>query len=553
MKDVILKAEDLYFSYDDEKTHSLNGLSLEIERGKKIAFMGANGSGKSTFFLCCNGINRPAKGRILLDGKPVEYTRQGLLNLRQKVGIVFQDPDNQLFSASVYQEISFGVLNLGLSEEDAKKEVEQVIQELEITPFRHKPTHALSGGQKKQVSIADILVMHPEIIILDEPAAALDPRHTQMVNQIVSKMTEQGITVLMSTHDVDYAYEWADQIFLFKDGQVLLQGTPVEVFSNATALAATNLHAPAVLELFHRLCKKGILKTSLPVPKNLGQLEAYIETANEPYYQGGTIPMNQAEKKAILVVSFGTSYHATREVTIDAIEQEIAGVYPDYRIYRAWTSKMIIAKLKKRDQIHIPTVREAMEQMAADGITDVVIQPTHVINGIENDLMKEDALSCRDRFHSIRFGTPLLTSEEDNRAIIQAVCEEFSDLAGDEVLVLMGHGTTHYANSIYAALDYTFKDYGHKNIFLGTVEAYPSMQSLLRMIREYSPRQVVLAPFMIVAGDHARNDMAGDDPQSWLCQFREAGFEVKPVLKGLGEYPLVRRMFVDHVADALKN
>ena len=220
MKDIILKAENLYFSYDDEKTHSLNGLSLEIERGKKIAFMGANGSGKSTFFLCCNGINRPAKGRILLDGEPIQYTRQGLLNLRQKVGIVFQDPDNQLFSASVYQEISFGILNLGVAEEEAKKEVEQVIDYLEITPFRHKPTHALSGGQKKQVSIADILVMHPEIIILDEPAAALDPKHTQMVNQIVNRLTEQGITVLMSTHDVDYAYEWADQIFLFKDGQV---------------------------------------------------------------------------------------------------------------------------------------------------------------------------------------------------------------------------------------------------------------------------------------------------------------------------------------------
>ena len=267
MKDIILKAENLYFSYDDEKTHSLNGLSLEIERGKKIAFMGANGSGKSTFFLCCNGINRPAKGRILLDGEPIQYTRQGLLNLRQKVGIVFQDPDNQLFSASVYQEISFGILNLGVAEEEAKKEVEQVIDYLEITPFRHKPTHALSGGQKKQVSIADILVMHPEIIILDEPAAALDPKHTQMVNQIVNRLTEQGITVLMSTHDVDYAYEWADQIFLFKDGQVLSQGTPAEVFSNQSALAATNLHQPAVLELFHRLCRKGILKTSLPILK----------------------------------------------------------------------------------------------------------------------------------------------------------------------------------------------------------------------------------------------------------------------------------------------
>ena len=553
MKDIILKAENLYFSYDDEKTHSLNGLSLEIERGKKIAFMGANGSGKSTFFLCCNGINRPAKGRILLDGEPIQYTRQGLLNLRQKVGIVFQDPDNQLFSASVYQEISFGILNLGVAEEEAKKEVEQVIDYLEITPFRHKPTHALSGGQKKQVSIADILVMHPEIIILDEPAAALDPKHTQMVNQIVNRLTEQGITVLMSTHDVDYAYEWADQIFLFKDGQVLSQGTPAEVFSNQSALAATNLHQPAVLELFHRLCRKGILKTSLPIPKNLRELEAYIEATNEPYYQGGTSHMNQLEKKAILVVSFGTSYHATREVTIDDIEQDIAAAYPDYKIYRAWTSKMILAKLKKRDHIHICNVKEAMEQMAADKITDVIIQPTHVINGIENDLMKEDALSYREYFHSIRFGTPLLTSEKDNQAIIQAITEEFPDLTKEDVLVLMGHGTTHYANSIYAALDYTFKDYGHKNIFLGTVEAYPSMQSLLRMVKEYNPRRVILAPFMIVAGDHARNDMAGDDPESWLCQFRESGFEVKPVLKGLGEYPRVRQMFVDHVADALKN
>lgn len=263
--------------------------------------------------------------------------------------------------------------------------------------------------------------------------------------------------------------------------------------------------------------------------------------------------MNQLEKKAILVVSFGTSYHATREVTIDAIEQDIAAAYPDYKIYRAWTSKMILAKLKKRDHIHICNVKEAMEQMAADKITDVIIQPTHVINGIENDLMKEDALSYREYFHSIRFGTPLLTSEKDNQAIIQAITEEFPDLTKEDVLVLMGHGTTHYANSIYAALDYTFKDYGHKNIFLGTVEAYPSMQSLLRMVKEYNPRRVILAPFMIVAGDHARNDMAGDDPESWLCQFRESGFEVKPVLKGLGEYPRVRQMFVDHVADALKN
>ena len=159
--EVILKAEDLYYSYDDENTHSLNGLSLEIKRGRKIAFMGANGSGKSTFFLSCMGILKPQKGTLYYKGEPYQYDKKGLLDLRSKVGIVFQDPDNQLFSASVYQEISFGILNLGVPEEEAKQEVEKVIDHLEITPFRHKPTHALSGGQKKQVSIADILVMHP--------------------------------------------------------------------------------------------------------------------------------------------------------------------------------------------------------------------------------------------------------------------------------------------------------------------------------------------------------------------------------------------------------
>lgn len=551
-EDIILKAENLYFSYDDENSHSLNGLSLEIKRGHKVAFMGANGSGKSTFFLCCNGIHRPSSGTLYFNGEPIDYSKKGLLDLRAKVGIIFQDPDNQLFSASVYQEISFGILNLGVSEEKAKEEVEQVIDHLEITPFRHKPTHALSGGQKKQVSIADILVMHPQIIILDEPAAALDPKHTTMVNHIIDRLTDEGITVLMSTHDVNYALEWADDIFLFKDGKVLMQGTPIEVFSNQSALAETNLEQPAVLQLFHSLCRKGILKSSLPLPRNLSVLEKYIEEINNQPFYGGKKLMNQENHKAILVVSFGTSYEATRKVTIEAIEKDIANAYPDYKLYRAWTSKMILAKLKKRDNLHINNVKEAMEEMIADGITDVIIQPTHVINGIENELMKEDALSYRESFHSIRFGTPLLTSEEDNQTVINAIAEEFSYLSEEEVLVLMGHGTTHYSNAIYAALDYAFKDKGHPNIFLGTVEAYPSMQSLMKMIKAYAPKKVVLAPFMIVAGDHAKNDMAGDDPESWYSQFVQEGFQVETVLKGLGEYKGIRELFVKHVADTLQ-
>lgn len=550
--DIILKAENLYFSYDDDNSHSLNGLSLEIKKGQKVAVMGANGSGKSTFFLCCTGIHKPQKGKLYLDGKEVKYNKKGLLNLRSKVGIVFQDPDNQLFSASVYQEISFGILNLGVSEEQAKKEVEEVIDYLEITPFRSKPTHALSGGQKKQVSIADILVMHPEIIILDEPAAALDPRHTTMVNRIVEQMTASGITVLMATHDVNYAYEWADKVILFHEGKVLMNGSPEEVFGNRAALRQTNLEPPAVLELFESLCKKGILKSSLPFPKNLKALEGYIEEVNLNTYYGGKKQMSDTTKKAILAVSFGTSHNDTREVTIDAIEKDMQAAFPEYPLYRAWTSKMIINKVNKRDHVHIDTVKEAMEKMRADGITDVLVQPTHVINGIENDIMKEEALSYREDFHSISFGDPLLTSEQDNREVIGAVAEEFSHLKDDEVLVLMGHGTTHYANSIYAALDYTFKDRGHKNIFLGTVEAYPSMDSIMKLVKEYDPSKVVLAPFMIVAGDHAKNDMAGDDPESWYSQFKDAGYEVEAVIKGLGEYPGIRKILVNHLK-ALEN
>ena len=545
--DILLEAENLYFSYDDDHSHSLNGLSVEIRRNKKIALMGANGSGKSTFFLSCVGILRPQSGKLYWDGEEFSYTKKGLLDLRSKVGIVFQDPDNQLFSASVYQEISFGVLNLGVSEEVARKEVESVMDELEITPFSGKPTHALSGGQKKQVSIADILVMHPELIRLDEPAAALGPKPTVMVNKIVDRMTAQGITVLMATHDVNYAYEWADEVILLHEGKVLIHGTPAEVFSNKAALKQTNLEPPVVLELFESLCKKQILKTSLPLPKNISTLEKYISDVHLNPQYGGKKTMSTPTKKAILAVSFGTSHNDTRKVTIDAIEDDMKAAFPDYALYRAWTSKMIIKKLKNRDGVSICTVKEAMEQMKQDGITDVLVQPTHVINGIENDLMMEVALSFRDEFHSISFGEPLLTSEQDSLDVIHAITNEFSDLQKDEVLVLMGHGTTHYANAIYAALDYTFKDQGFKNIFLGTMEAYPSMETLMKMVKEYNPKKVILAPFMIVAGDHAKNDMAGDNPESWYSQFVAAGFETKTIVKGLGQYPGIRKILVEHL------
>lgn len=277
MKDIIIKAEDVYFSYDDENSYSLNGLSLEIERGKKVAVMGSNGAGKSTFFLTLNGINRISSGKIFVDGKEIGYSRKELLELRSKVGIVFQDPDNQLFSASVKQEISFGALNMGMSEEEADRAVEEIIELLEITPFKEKPTHALSGGQKKQVSIADVLVMNPQIVILDEPASALDPKHTEIVNGIINLMVERGITVLISTHDVNYAYSWADEVLVFHEGKVIRHDVPNVIFSDLELLKMTNLKQPVVLEMFTSLKNKGIINESVETPKTLAELEKIIQ------------------------------------------------------------------------------------------------------------------------------------------------------------------------------------------------------------------------------------------------------------------------------------
>ena len=273
-EDWVIEAQDVSFTYDGNDAKALDGLSLKIRRGAKVAFMGGNGSGKSTFFLCLNGIRKPDRGKIWINGSPISYTRKGLLDVRSKVGIVFQEPDNQLFSASVYEEVSFGILNLGADEETAKREVEHVLAELEITPFQDRPVHALSGGQKKQVAVADILVMHPEVMILDEPVAALDPKHTRKVQEIVEGLSKKGITVLMATHDIDYAYAWSDEIVLMKNGKVIRQGTPDEVCSDETVLKEAGFELPVVVRVYERLRQKGMISEDTALPKSV---EALIE------------------------------------------------------------------------------------------------------------------------------------------------------------------------------------------------------------------------------------------------------------------------------------
>ncbi len=272
----IIEVKDCFYKYDDG-TEALRGINFSINQGEKLAFLGANGSGKSTMFLCLNGILRPQKGQILFNGAPLNYSRKELLKLRSQVGIVFQEPDKQLFCSSVYQEISFGVLNLGLDEESTKAIVENVIGELEITPFMKKPTHFLSGGQKKQVAIADIVAMNPKLIILDEPASALDPKHTEIVRNMINKLSEKGMTVVVSTHDMNYALEWADRVIVFESGRILAEGKPEDILSDEELIIKSNLLQPEVIKLYLKLCNKGILDKNLAIPKTMDNLGRYIE------------------------------------------------------------------------------------------------------------------------------------------------------------------------------------------------------------------------------------------------------------------------------------
>lgn len=274
-KDIVIKTENLQYIYADG-TKALNGIDLEVKKGEKLAIMGPNGSGKSTFFLHLNGVLKPKSGKVYINGKAIDYSRKGLIQVRKQVGIVFQDPDNQLFSANVVQEISFGVLNLGFSKEEAQSKVDKIIDELNITEFKDKPTHFLSGGQKKRVAIADILVMEPDVVILDEPASALDPKHARMIDSLIDDLSRKGITVILSTHDVERALIWAERVVLFNEGKIISQGTPEEIFRKDDLLEITNLEKPTILRIFENLQKAGVIEENLPIPRTAEELEVLI-------------------------------------------------------------------------------------------------------------------------------------------------------------------------------------------------------------------------------------------------------------------------------------
>lgn len=259
-----------------------------------------------------------------------------------------------------------------------------------------------------------------------------------------------------------------------------------------------------------------------------------------------------AEKKALLVVSFGTSHPKTRKLTIEATENKIKSEFPDYDFYRAFTSNIIIKVIKKKENKKIFTVKEAFENLKAKGYTEVLIQSLHVINGAEYYDLYNEIQEYKSSFKTIHIAKPLLTTAKDYKKLVKALAKQFPKSKKKEAIVLMGHGTHHHSNSAYPALEYTLNDLGHKRVYVGTVEGYPSLDDVIKKLKKKKIKKVTLMPLMIVAGDHAKNDMAGDEEDSWKSILQKKGYKVGIYLHGLGENKAVQEIFLDHTKNALK-
>ncbi|MCR5725142.1 MAG: sirohydrochlorin cobaltochelatase [Treponema sp.] len=253
---------------------------------------------------------------------------------------------------------------------------------------------------------------------------------------------------------------------------------------------------------------------------------------------------------AIILVSFGTSFESSRQATIVAVEKEVQAAYPEAHVTSAYTSTMIRNKLLKRDGTKVFSVEEALADAVSKGCKNVIIQPTHMMYGLEYNEMKELAAPYESKFEKVVYGEPLMATTEDISLVLKALADA-NPLAKKQALVLMGHGTEYFSNFLYAATDYQAKLEGYPNIFVGTVEAFPACEDVIALVKAAKYKSVVLTPLMLVAGDHANNDMAGDEDDSWKTQFTKAGFKVDTLIKGLGEYPEIRKIYVEHVATAL--
>lgn len=254
----------------------------------------------------------------------------------------------------------------------------------------------------------------------------------------------------------------------------------------------------------------------------------------------------------LLVISFGTSFNDSRRLTIGAIEDELEKSFPDYSVRRGFTANIVIDHIKRRDGVVIDDIEESLQRAVDNGVKNLVIQPTHLMNGIEYDELVGKIANYSDAFEKVAIGEPLLTSEEDFKKVEEAIVDWTSEYDDDKTAIcFMGHGTEAESNKIYSKLQDMLTADGHKNYFIGTVEAEPSLDDVISAVKAGDYERVILEPLMVVSGDHANNDMAGDEEDSWKSVFEKEGFKVECLLRGLGENESIRAIYTEHAQKAI--
>ena len=270
----LIRLENIYFSYEDKP--ALKDVSVRINKGERIAVLGNNGAGKSTFFLCCNGVLRPQKGKIFLKKQEITKSKKDILMLRQTVGLVFQEPDSQIIAGTVESEVSFGPMNLRLAHDEVTNRVTKSLKQMNLEVYRNHAPQYLSGGEKKRVSIADILAMQPDMMLLDEPTASLDPENVEILEYTLDELSLAGITVVVSTHDVDFAYRFAERAVIFSRGEVIADANIDDAFASQDMLAKAGLKRPLLYTAAELLEKHFNKNTAGKKPKQIKDFEAYI-------------------------------------------------------------------------------------------------------------------------------------------------------------------------------------------------------------------------------------------------------------------------------------
>lgn len=265
-------------------------------------------------------------------------------------------------------------------------------------------------------------------------------------------------------------------------------------------------------------------------------------------------PRNQDNigENELLVLSFGTSFNDSRRLTIGAIEDQLEKSFPDYSVRRGFTANIVIDHVAKRDGEKIDDIDASLKRAVDNGVKNLVVQPTHLMNGLEYEELKGDIAQYSDAFDKIAIGQPLLSSDDDFSRVENAIVDwtkNYDD--GETAIVFMGHGTSADSNGVYQKMQDLLTKDGHTNYFVGTVEATPSLDDVMAAVKKGNYKRVVLEPLMVVAGDHANNDMAGDDKDSWKSQFEAAGYQVECLLRGLGENETIRQIYVEHAQAAI--